>query len=95
MQLLKTLMIMLYPLTPAVMERPWVALRLPGDVFSVDPPVTPMAAGHVLAMVYRMTEAQLSAQSPPAQCCSTTPPRRTSMSRSGADRSRRTPRAPR
>jgi len=43
--LLRTLMSMLYPLTPAVMERRWVALRLPEDVFSVDPLGTSMAGG--------------------------------------------------
>lgn len=43
---LKTLMIMLYPFTPATMERLRVALRLPADVFSVDELGTVIPAGH-------------------------------------------------
>ena len=45
---LKTLMIMLYPFTPATMERLRESLQLPADVFSVDLLGTPMEDGHVL-----------------------------------------------
>ncbi len=43
---LKTLMIMLYPFTPATMDRLRVALQLPESVFSVDELGTPIPAGH-------------------------------------------------
>ena len=45
---LKTLMVMLYPFTPATMDRVRRSLNLPEDVFSVDSLGTPMPAGHVL-----------------------------------------------
>jgi methionyl-tRNA synthetase len=45
---LKTLMVMLYPFTPATMERLRVSLALPEGVFTVDSLGQPIAAGHVL-----------------------------------------------
>lgn len=45
---LKSLMIMLQPFTPAAMERLRCSLRLPEDVFRVDQLGTPIAAGHTL-----------------------------------------------
>jgi methionyl-tRNA synthetase len=43
---LKTLMIMLYPIVPQAMERLRESLRLPRDVFRVDELGRPVAAGH-------------------------------------------------
>ncbi len=45
---LKTLMVMLYPFTPATMDRVRQSLNLPEDVFRVESLGTPMPAGHVL-----------------------------------------------
>ena len=45
---LKTLMIMLYPFTPATMERLRQSLQLPADIFCVDQLGVPMDAGHAL-----------------------------------------------
>lgn len=45
---LKTLMVMLYPFTPATMDRVRQSLDLPQSVFSVDSLGTPIESGHVL-----------------------------------------------
>ena len=45
---LKTLMVMLYPFTPATMDRVRQSLNLPADVFKVESLGTPLPAGHVL-----------------------------------------------
>jgi len=45
---LKTLMIMLYPIAPQAMERLRQSLRLESDVFRLEELGTPVSAGHAI-----------------------------------------------